>query len=369
MRRRHGGQWREASLRFGRTEWLDFSASLNPWGPPAPVFRAVREALETVGRYPDLEAREATAAVAAYLGVPEEALLLTHGGSEALHLAALWARRRGLVRALVAEPGFGGYAEALEAAGLPWRGLPEERVEEATGEEVARGGEATLLVLGQPNNPTGRLFARDRLLALAEALFATGGLLLADEAFVDFLPRPEEASLRQAAAGAPSGVVVAGSLTKFFTLPGLRLGYLVAPPAWREELAELQPSWSVDALAQAAAVAAVGDREFIRRSRAWLPEARAQLRRGLEALGAFRVREGAANFLLLDAEPSGLPAATWAERAAARGILLRDASDFPRLGRYHLRLAVRREEENRRLVEALGAIAREPREKGGRSPA
>jgi threonine-phosphate decarboxylase len=103
-------------------------------------------------------------------------------------------------------------------------------------------------------------------------------------------------------------------------------------------------------------VAAVRDEAFIDASRRQLPQARRRLVAALEELGLFEVLEGAANYLLLDAAPSGLPAARWAEAAAARGILLRDASRFPGLTQYHLRVAVRTSAENSRLVAVLREI-------------
>lgn len=346
----HGGQRRWATEIWGRDpgRWLDFSANLNPLGPPAPVLAALREGLGEVGFYPDLEAKQATRAVAAYLGVDPEGVLLTSGGMEALFLGVRAARPH---RAVVREPAFGGYREALSAAGVPavghfgaLRALLEEEFPPRQ-----------ILVVGQPGNPTGTLEDQEVLVQLAGRLAERDGLLLVDEAFIDFLEVPERHSLRSHAAAHP-GLLVVGSLTKFFTLPGLRIGYALAPPPLLAALRGQATPWSLGSLAQTAAVAAVADRAFIAETRRFLPPARSELAAALRETRAFAVLEGTANYLLLDARPSGIPAKGWVEGVARRGILLRDASNFPGLSPYHLRIAVRMPEENERLVGVLREI-------------
>ncbi len=345
----HGGQRRWAAEAYGKDErlWLDFSANLNPLGPPRSVLEGLRQGVGQVAFYPDLEAKAATLAVAAYLGVEPSCLLLTSGGMEAIFLAVR-ALRPG--SALIREPAFGGYREALAASEVPVHGF-SGRLEELLGEGPAP---RQLLVVGQPGNPTGCLEDPQLLLALAEHLARRGGTLLLDEAFIDFLPEPQAYSLRHAIDR--PGLLITGSLTKFFTLPGLRVGYALGPPQLLDALRRQMTPWSVSSPAQIAAAAAVQDEDFIRESRRFVPAARRHLVAALREIGQFVVLEGAANYLLLDGGPSGVPAARWVDAAARRGILLRDASHFPGLTPYHLRVAVRTEEEHARLVQTLREI-------------
>ena len=345
----HGGQRRWVAETYGRDErsWLDFSANLNPLGPPKAVRAALAAGLGQIVFYPDLEAKAATLAVAGYLKVAPDHILLTSGGMEAIYLAV---RALQPAAALIAEPAFMGYREACAAAQVPAEGFTG-RLEELLRRELEP---RQMVLVGQPGNPTGQLEDPQVLMALLERLAAQGGNLLLDEAFIDFLPEPEAYSLRHAA-GRP-GLLVTGSLTKFFTLPGLRVGYALGPPPLLDALRRLKTPWSVSTLAQISAAAAVQDAEFIAASRRLLPIARLELATALRKLGLFEVQEGQANYLLLDAAPSGLTAAQWAEGAARRGIMLRDASGFPGLTRYHLRVAVRRADENERLVAVLREI-------------
>lgn len=357
----HGGQqiWSGEAAGVARADWLDFSASLNPLGPPRSVLQALEQALPDVALYPDLEARRATRAIAGYLGVDPGQVLVTSGGMEAVFLLV---RAFAPAIAFVHEPAFGGYREALAAAGVPAVG-----VQRPLGELLrAEMPERALLVVGHPANPTGQFADRAALRRLRRHLAARRGLLLVDEAFIDFAADPGALSLRGEVGEGP-GLAVAGSLTKFFTLPGLRIGYALAEGDLMPGLRRQQVPWSVSALAQVAAEAAVADREFARRSRRFLPPVRRALARELRGTGAFTVTEGRANYLLLDASPCGRTAASFVQGAARRGIGLRDASRFPGLSPYHLRVAVRLPEENARLVAALREILAEARgEAGGR---
>jgi threonine-phosphate decarboxylase len=347
----HGGQRHLYARLLGRqpSDFLDFSANLNPLGPPQEVLAALASSLLEIAHYPDPAALAATEAVAQYLGLGREHVLLTSGGMAALALVA-----GGLpIRVgVVVEPAFGGYREALASEDVPYRGHlgPVEELLDAPFDP------GTLLVLGQPANPTGRLTPRGVLLGLAEHLARRGGWLLLDEAFIDFLPDADQVSFRGRAAE-DSTVVVVGSLTKFFTLPGLRLGYLVGTRELVRHLAARQLSWSVGSLPQVAAVAATNAQAFIEESRTFFPPVRRALAQSLAATGLFDVTEGSANYLLLDARPSGRPAAHLAALSAERGVLVRDASNFPGLSPYHLRVAVRTPEENERLVSVLTEAA------------
>ncbi len=347
----HGGQRRWAAEAYGgdATRWLDFSANLNPLGPPQCVMEALRHGLGEIAFYPDLEAKEATRALAGYLGVAPGQLLLTSGGMEAIYLAVRALQPRS---AIIREPAFGGYREALGASGVPALSFFGPARDLLT----ARIEPGTLIVLGQPGNPAGGLEDRTLLLALLGRLQGIGGHLLVDEAFIDFVERPEEHSLRKSAN--EPGLIVVGSLTKFYTLPGLRVGYALAAAELLQALRRQMTPWSVSSLAQIATVAAVSDASFVAESRRFLPPARREFATALQGTGAFAVTEGRANYLLLDATPSGIPAARWTRGAARRGILVRDASTFPGLTPYHLRVAVRTPAENGQVVQALAEIVR-----------
>jgi threonine-phosphate decarboxylase len=320
---------------------LDFSQNINPLGAPAAALEAARRALdEEAGRYPSLGYPRLREALAMYLGLPRGNILPTNGGAEALFLAARAAGGAG--KALILEPTFSEYAAAARAAGLEPVRRVARRPEDGFRLDLAALDDLkgiALVFLCNPNNPTGDALTRTEVLELAARVRESDAALVVDEAFADFTP---EASV---APEVSEDLYVARSLTKFFAIPGLRLGCLVCEGATRAQ--EFQPSWSVNAVAAAAGVVAVQDRGFAETSVAGVARLREELFEALEALPQLVPFPSAANFLLVRGPP-GLP-----ERLSRRGVLVRGCEPFPGLGPGYFRVAVRGAAENERLLAAM----------------
>jgi threonine-phosphate decarboxylase len=336
----HGGAL-SRSLDIPESDLLDFSQNINPLGTPAETLEAARRALyEEAGRYPDLGYPRLREALAMYMGVPPENIIPTNGGTEALFLAAHAAGGGG--KLLILEPTFSEYAAAARAAGLePVRRVarhPEDgfRLDLTALEDLE---EVALVFLCNPNNPTGDALTRAQVLEIAARVRQAGAGLVVDEAFADFAP---EAGV---AAEVGEDLCVARSLTKFFAIPGLRLGCLVCARAGRVQA--FQPSWSVNAAAAAAGVAALRNRAFVEASVAAVARLREELFEALGALPELTPFPSAANFLLLRG-PAGLP-----ERLARQGVLVRGCEPFMGLGSEYFRVAVRSATENERLLAAI----------------
>jgi threonine-phosphate decarboxylase len=329
---------RSLGVRVG--ELLDFSQNINPLGAPKDALEAARRALyEDSGRYPDLEYTGLREALAAYLGVGAEMVVPTNGGAEALFLAARAAGTGG--KALVLEPTFSEYAAAAAAAGKePVRRVARREEDFEWDSTPLRDLEGVSVVfLCNPNNPTGDLLDRGAVLELAARVVEAGAVLVVDEAFADFVPEISVTDM------VDRGLWVARSFTKFFAIPGLRLGCLVCDDAGRVQT--LQPSWPVNSVAAAAGIAAAKDRGFAEASRAEVARLREDLIGALDDLPGLQPFPGAANFLLVRG-PDGLP-----ERLARRGVLVRGCGPFYGLGPEFFRVAVRSAEENGRLVAAI----------------
>ena len=320
---------------------LDFSQNINPLGVPAGALEAAHQALrEETCRYPDLGYPDLREALAAYLDVPPEKIVPTNGGAEALFLAARAARPGG--RALMLEPTFSEYAAAARAAGLePVRRVARREADDfrldLTAIDDLEG--IALVFLCNPNNPTGDLLSRAEVLEVAGRVIGSDAVLVVDEAFADFAPGTSVATQ------VDDGLYVARSFTKFFGIPGLRLGCLVC--ANSDHIKEFQPSWSVNAVAAAAGAAAVRDRDFADASIANISSLREELFEALEALPGLTPFPGAANFLLVRG-PAGL-----VERLARRGVLVRGCEPFLGLGPEYFRVAVWGRAENERLLVAI----------------
>ncbi len=349
--RHHGAHYAEAARALGASSdgFLDFSANINPLGPPAAALAAGAEALRSEARrYPDLDYPKLRAALADYLEISPETVLPTNGGAEALFLAARTAAEGpSASKAIILEPTFSEYAAAARAAGLeivrvvarrPTSGFRLELAALDKALEDSRDA-AGLVFLCNPNNPTGDAVSRDEVLRVADRVREAGAVLVVDEAFADFAPRLSVASRVDEA------LFVARSFTKFFAVPGLRLGCLVTRDPARARI--FQPSWSVNAVAAAAGIAAAREADFTEATLAEVARRRRELFSALETLPEITPYPGVANFLLVRG-PGGLP-----ERLARRGILVRGCEPFYGLGSGFFRVAVRKKEENERLVRTL----------------
>ncbi|ATE62327.1 threonine-phosphate decarboxylase CobD [Thauera sinica] len=291
----HGGRLRSAAARHGipLADWLDLSTGLNPLGYPVPPLPA-----EAWQRLPE-EDDGLEDAAAGYFGTRE---LLPVAGSQAA-IQALPALIPGRHVSLLVP----GYAEHAHA----WRGrTPHHR----TAAELDAAVDASdVVVLVNPNNPTGTRFGRDVLLDWHARLARRGGWLIVDEAFIDAEPEDSLAPL----AGRP-GLVVLRSLGKFFGLAGARVGFVLAPPALRLQLAAALGPWAVSGPGRHAARHALADREWQRQARLRLAGEGARLAQLLYATG-LGTPSGPALFKWL-AHPR---AAALHESLARRGILVR----------------------------------------------
>ena len=320
---KHGGNVWEAE---SPSDWLDFSANLRPEGTPAWVMRAMQAALCHARYYPDRAMRAARAGLAAYAGVPEACILPTAGGVAAIDLCM--ALHPGRVR--TEAPAFGEYAERAAV----------HRREHTLWDGCYAPGD--LLMIGNPNNPTGSARDREDILALHERAMRSGAALAVDEAFIDFCP---EHSVRR---DVLKGLTAVGSLTKTLCIPGVRLGYVCAAPEVIARMERQALPWSLNMLAAEIAAQLPAHLKDIRRDAERNAQRRERLAGMLRAHGA-RVEPSQANFLLAD---FGRDMSAAVERLRAQHILVRTCASFG-LGNSVLRLAVRTDAENDILVGAL----------------
>ncbi|MBW4028182.1 MAG: aminotransferase class I/II-fold pyridoxal phosphate-dependent enzyme [Acidobacteria bacterium] len=351
----HGGQLRALAERFGVAEdsLLDFSANINPDGPPVGVRLALREAVEadsTLTLYPDLEERALRQAIARHLGIQVEAVIVGNGFVPLLSavLAAL-----GVRRCLLAVPCFNEYRRTLEQVGV---GVVPFALQVAEGFAydldamlaAAVGGGCDAVLLANPQNPSGVMAKRAAVLRLVERAAGLGVRVLVDEAFVDYAPEESVVFEGVASAASAENLVVFRSVTKFFALAGLRVAYGVASAAVAGRVRERIAPWSITTLASIGVMAALSDAVYAAEARRRNLARQEALASALASLGV-RVFAGRANFLLFQAASD---AGLW-ERMIVRGVVLRYCGEYEGLEAGFYRVAVRDEGENERLVEAL----------------
>ncbi|MHC5935660.1 threonine-phosphate decarboxylase CobD [Nostoc sp.] len=362
----HGGNlaWAAALAGCSPDAILDFSASISPLGPPNSAIAAIKSQLGNLKHYPDPNYSELRLALSHFHQLPPEWILPGNGSAELLTLIGRELAQ--LAATILITPAFGDYYRTLVAykakvlecplslvsqCGLG--GFPHEqlRTRRVTGHWSLVIGHWSLakdkgLLLNNPHNPTGKLFSRESILPYLEQF----ALVVVDEAFMDFVPPNEEQSLIPVVQEYPN-LVVLRSLTKFYSLPGLRLGYAIAHPDCLAKWQLWRDPWPVNTLAAAAAIAALQDTEFQQQTWAWLPPARNQLFQGLAKIPGLQPQASAANFLLVESQES--TSQLQQQLLKYHQILIRDCLSFKELGDRFFRVAVRGESDNQRLLTAL----------------
>jgi threonine-phosphate decarboxylase len=358
------------SLGIPPEEILDFSASINPLGMAPGLADALTACFGRLLHYPDKGAAELRERLAAYHGVSCGHIAVANGSTELIHLiprlcavgappparasAAGAAGKRGLIVA----PAFAEYAFALQRAG--WE-IDYFTVKSSDGFQLSLPAFADklregydLVFICNPANPTGALIPKDDIEAIIALCQQSGTFLVLDEAFVDFC---EDESAKDLIVRYPRAVLLR-SMTKFFAIPGLRLGYAIGAPETIEAISSFQDPWSVNTAAQVAGVASLKDRDYCERSRSYIAEERERLAAGLAGFPWLKVYPSRANYLLAELT-NGMPVAALRSRLMAKGILIRDCSNFQGLDERFFRVAVRLREENERLLAELKSITTE----------
>ncbi|HSW65093.1 MAG TPA: threonine-phosphate decarboxylase CobD [Dissulfurispiraceae bacterium] len=366
----HGGNVHAAARRLGvgTGHILDLSASINPLGMPRSVQTALRRDLTAATHYPDPDMVELTAALAKYHGLPSETLLCGNGSTELIYLIARALRP---AAALIPAPTFTEYERAIKAsrtseAGSEKHGIFYFHLKEKTGFRIdpdefiesmakmvstlslrhSRRSAMPVAFLCNPNNPTGVVTPREDVLRIAHAAKKFCCYLVVDEAFIDFC---QEHSGIDAVVSNPY-LIVLRSMTKFYALAGIRLGYGAFPAPVARLIQAVREPWTVSTIAQIAGLSALQDTSYRARTLRLIAREKRFLEHSFKRLQIPVVPSGT-NFYLLKMRN----AAALADALSQKGILVRSCANFRGLASGHVRIAVRSHRENIRFLEELNA--------------
>jgi threonine-phosphate decarboxylase len=352
----HGGDVRALAARAGcdPNALLDFSANVNPLGPPdgvRDVLRRLADDPAELMQYPDPAYGELRGVFGAIHGIDPDRIVVANGSAA---LVGAVVRALAPARCILPVPAFSEYRKALSETRIDTIDVPLTRgtyePDTAALVRAARESGATLCILANPNNPTGSLASRDTILALERALRAAGCRLVVDEAFMDYAPT-------ESCIPAAANAIVLRSLTKFYAIPGVRIGYAVVPASLARAIGGALPSWPVGTIESHVARAALADRAYARRTRDRNTAERERMLTALAGLGLL-VAPGAANFLFVDVASTGMTAEHLANDLLERhGIAIRVCDDYAGLpAPTFVRVAVRAPAENERLLAALATV-------------
>ncbi len=355
----HGADlsWAEERYGIAQERFLDFSSNVNPLGPPAGAMEAAQKALESVSRYPEPQANTLKKALSRHLGRDERQLMLGNGATELIYHLCRCLRPS---KVLVVAPAFIEYQKAVAAAGASLEFFtlrPEERFGFDPQELAQAAIGVNLVFFCNPASPTGALYSREEIFPLLECCRRRGSILAVDESFMGFCT-DEDAKRASLMVETENGnAVVISTLTKLYALAGLRgPGFMVGESELMEFLEGQAFPWRVNVVAQAAAMAAIGDRGYLQETRRKIPVWRGKLAEGLERLGCLEVFSSRANYLLVGLRDGLRDAGEIADALGYRAILVRHAGNFQGLDASFFRVAVRRPEEKDILLNNLEEI-------------
>jgi threonine-phosphate decarboxylase len=361
----HGGQLRQISERFGIpvSRLIDFSANINPEGPPAAVIASLRASLEDVSvltTYPDLDQIPLKQSIAEYCGTGLRNVVVANGFVPLLECAL---RTLQVKRCLVPVPSFVEYRRTLTRAGVKIDTCilnPQTKFSYQLDALVHGGHDAILLA--NPQNPSGILTARKYLRELVSECANRRTRVLLDEAFIDYAPLDS----LTADVNEFGNLIVFRSVTKFYGIPGLRVAYAAASEDVAWALTEDLPPWPITTLASCAVVAALEDQPFAAGIRVHNDRRRERLKAGLATLG-IESYPSAANYLLIRLPLNVSPQSFWSRMIVENQMVLRDCSNYEGLPPGYLRAAVRTDRENEQLLKAISLTLPSATRKGGRA--
>jgi threonine-phosphate decarboxylase len=356
----HGGNVYEAARKYGIAveKIVDFSASINPLGMPKEAGRCMKKAMANLRHYPETYGDELASRIASRLGVESQSIICGNGSTELIYLIP---RVLKPAKVLIPEPTFREYERASIIGSSPkivgFRLKREDDFDispdafmQALSSIADTSQSVSIAFLCNPNNPTGRLLSKRDILKIAKAAQDHRCYLVVDEAFIDICAAE---SVCHSVSDNPY-LIVLRSMTKFYAIPGLRIGYGVFHPTLATKVREYKEPWTINSLAQVVGGVVLDDHAFDEQTLTYIAQEKAFLENSMRNLGISFI-PSVANYYLLHLSN----AVHVRQELEHIGILVRDCSNFTGLDETYLRIAVRTRRENRLLLKEMERICKD----------
>jgi threonine-phosphate decarboxylase len=351
----HGGNIYEASRLYGKKakKILDFSANINPLGPPPELKKILKSVVKDVAGYPDPDCSELKQAIAQYMSVDPCNVITGNGASEIIYLL-LEVTRPGNI--LIPVPSFSEYANAARRYGIEinFHVLKEyENFRFFVNEDFLKKAEQSAAVfLCNPNNPTSTLIKPQDISKILEYTAAKGITVIIDETFIELTENGESNSSVKLI-GQYENLFIIRAFTKILSIPGIRLGYGIGNKKLVRKMWEKKLPWSVNSFAQAVGNMLGNIEEYVKKTQQWLETEKEWLYDRLCSIDGIKPYRPDTNFILSRIVKENMDGSALKEKMINKGILIRDASNFESLDSSFFRTAVKDRESNKKLVSAL----------------
>ena len=345
----HGGNIYKLKRDNG-IEVLDYSSNINPLGVPSSFKKAVIENFETLEKYPDIDYVELRTAIGNYNNCHIDNVVVGNGATEVLFLYMKAVKAK---KVLIIAPTFAEYERAAKAAGRDVKFFPLSKdfslnenmlLDFITDEDV--------VVMCNPNNPTGKFQNLEKIKKIADFLERKNKKLFIDEAFIEFVDdwKDKTAFLLK-----HKNIFILRALTKFFALPGVRLGYgLTYDEAILNEIKNIREPWSVNGVAEIAGKTMLLDTLYIHETENWIKKEKLWFYEELCKIDNIEVTPTETNFILVKLLNDN--AKSFRKKMIENGVLVRDASNFMFLDESYIRLAIKDRKKNEQVLEALRRV-------------
>ena len=345
----HGGNIYKLKRDNG-IEVLDYSSNINPLGVPNSFKKAVIENFETLEKYPDIDYVELRTAIGDYNNCHIDNVVVGNGATEVLFLYMKAVKAK---KVLIIAPTFAEYERAAKAAGRDVKFFPLSKdfslnenmlLEFITDEDV--------VVMCNPNNPTGKFQNLEKIKKIADFLERKNKKLFIDEAFIEFVDNWKD---KTAFLLKHKNIFILRALTKFFALPGVRLGYgLTYDRAILNEIKNIREPWSVNGVAEIAGKTMLLDTLYIHETENWIKQEKIWFYEELCKMDNIEVTPTETNFILVKLLNDN--AKSFRKKMIENGVLVRDASNFMFLDESYIRLAIKDRKKNEKVLEALRRV-------------
>ena len=362
----HGGNIYKIFREKNIDKILDYSSNINPYGVPENLKKEIFEKVFVLERYPDPDYIELREKIAEKNNLNIENIIVGNGATEIIFL---FMKILSPKKVLIVSPTFGEYERAIKASTLANDSLEINYFELKEAEnfvlniknlETELENNYDLLILCNPNNPTGQFLKLKKIEEILKICEQKNTKLFVDEAFVEFVEDWENESIINSKEN-KENLFIIRAFTKFFAIPGLRLGYGICfNNNLLKKMLEKKEPWSVNNIADLAGKTVLDDENYIQKTKEWIKDQKKYMYENLNKIEGLRAYKTEVNFILLKIEDNllekGLDVKNLRKKMLEKGILIRDASNFIYLNKHYFRLAIKDKLNNEKVIETLTSI-------------
>lgn len=351
----HGGNvWTEKQI--NNAKLIDFSSNINPFGISANAKAAIIKNINNVSRYPEPDSINLVSSLAKYHNISPDNIAVGNGSIELIYLLPSILSPK---KTLIVNPTFSEYeyTSRINNSKIIFLNTVKENGLEIDVEKLGKLiPQVDLLFLNNPNNPTGTYIDSDKVIYLSKLCKEHETYLILDEAFIDFVLDYDSQLLIEEAIKNKYFIILR-SLTKFFSIPGLRLGYAVSHKSLISKIKENQYPWNINLFAQIAGKEVICNIEYFNRCKKLILKEKKYLFDSLSKIKGLIIYSGAANFILCEFADKKIASANiLCNKLLEKQIMIRNCVNFRGLSERFFRVAVKRRAENRKLIKELRVI-------------